>query len=212
MNVFNYDSLNKQLEINEPEIFLVREFKALLERDKERAFKELTYIFLALDYKSIYSQYTEYERHEEALSDSGITEEMFNDPLFREACRKYRSLQDSNKSIKLLNAARNAADQFVDYFETIIDLNERDQNGKPEISENFLRMVRRVRFDNTSYVSTYIKLRHLSSSQLSATYGAIISRVGTFGSYLLYQLSSFLYVFLKFFFFYLINYLLNLIR
>ena len=134
MNVFNYDSLNKQLEINEPEIFLVREFKALLERDKERAFKELTYIFLALDYKSIYSQYTEYERHEEALNDSGITEEMFNDPLFREACRKYRSLQDSNKSIKLLNAARNAADQFVDYFETIIDLNERDQNGKPVFS------------------------------------------------------------------------------
>ena len=134
MNVFNYDSLSKQLEINEPEIFLVREFKALLERDKERAFKELTYIFLALDYKSIYSQYTEYERHEEALSDSGITEEMFNDPLFREACRKYRSLQDSNKSIKLLNAARNAADQFVDYFETIIDLNERDQNGKPVFS------------------------------------------------------------------------------
>lgn len=134
MNVFNYDSLNKQLEINEPEIFLVREFKALLERNKERAFKELTYIFLALDYKSIYSQYTEYERHEEALSDSGITEEMFNDPLFREACRKYRSLQDSNKSIKLLNAARNAADQFVDYFETIIDLNERDQNGKPVFS------------------------------------------------------------------------------
>lgn len=134
MNVFNYDSLNKQLEINEPEIFLVREFKALLERDKERAFKELTYIFLALDYKSIYSQYTEYERHEEALSDSGITEEMFNDSLFREACRKYRSLQDSNKSIKLLNAARNAADQFVDYFETIIDLNERDQNGKPVFS------------------------------------------------------------------------------
>lgn len=134
MNVFNYDSLNKQLEINEPEIFLVREFKALVDRDKERAFKELTYIFLALDYKSIYSQYTEYERHEEALSDSGITEGMFNDPLFREACRKYRSLQDSNKSIKLLNAARNAADQFVDYFETIIDLNERDQNGKPVFS------------------------------------------------------------------------------
>lgn len=134
MNVFNYDSLNKQLEINEPEILLVREFKALVDRDKERAFKELTYIFLALDYKSIYSQYTEYERHEEALSDSGITEEMFNDPLFREACRKYRSLQDSNKSIKLLNAARNAADQFVDYFETIIDLNERDQNGKPVFS------------------------------------------------------------------------------
>jgi hypothetical protein len=42
--------------------------------------------------------------------DANITEEEFNDPIFREACRKYRNLQDSNKSIKLLNAARNAAD------------------------------------------------------------------------------------------------------
>ena len=138
MNVFSYNNLNKQLEINEPEILLVKEFKALLDRDKTKhktkATRELTYIYLAIDYKSIYNQYTELERHEEALSDSGLTEEEFNDPIFREACRKYRNLQDSNKSIKLLNAARNAADQFVEYFETIIDLNERDQNGKPVFS------------------------------------------------------------------------------
>lgn len=138
MNVFSYNNLNKQLELNEPELLLVREFKALLDRDKtkhkDRATKELTYIYLAIDYKSPYSQYSELERHEEALSDSGVTETEFNDPIFREACRKYRTLQDSNKSIKLLNAARNAADQFVEYFETIIDLNERDQNGKPVFS------------------------------------------------------------------------------
>lgn len=135
MNVFNYDNLNKQLEINEPELLLVREFKALLDRDKtnhkDKATRELTYIYLAIDWKSPYSQYSEYERHQEALMDANITEEEFNDPIFREACRKYRNLQDSNKSIKLLEAARNAADQFVDYFETIVDLNERDQNGKP---------------------------------------------------------------------------------
>ena len=135
MNVFGYDNLNKQLEINEPEILLIREFKALLDRDKtnhkDKATRELTYIYLAIDWKSPYSQYSEYERHQEALMDANITEEEFNDPIFREACRKYRNLQDSNKSIKLLEAARNAADQFVDYFETIVDLNERDQNGKP---------------------------------------------------------------------------------
>ena len=34
MNVFVYDNLNKQLEVNEPELFLVKEFKALLDRDK----------------------------------------------------------------------------------------------------------------------------------------------------------------------------------
>ena len=82
MNVFNYDNLNKQLEINEPEILLVREFKALLDRDKtkrkEKATRELTYMYLAIDYKSIYSQYSEYERHEEALNDSQLPEEEFN--------------------------------------------------------------------------------------------------------------------------------------
>ena len=135
MNIFNFDSLNKTLEINEPEILLVKEFKALLERDnssmKERITKELTYIYLAIDWKSPYNQYSEQERHEEAINDSGLSESEFNDPLFREACRKYRTLQDSNKSIKLLEAAKRAADQFIDYFDTIVDLNERDNNGKP---------------------------------------------------------------------------------
>lgn len=146
MNVFSYDSLNKQLELNEPEILLVKEFKALLDPSRNKckedpkgikklkAFREFTYIYLALSWKSPYSQYSELERHEEALNDSNLTEEEFNNPEFREACRKYRALQESNKSIKLLQAARVATDQFIDYFETIIDLNERDQSGKPVFS------------------------------------------------------------------------------
>ena len=135
MNVFTYDNGNNRLEINEPEILSIKEFKALFDRDKSknkaRLWKELTYIYLAIDWKSLYNQYSEQERHQESLSDSGITEEEFNDPLFREACRKYKALQDSNKSIKMLRAAMNAADQFIDYFNDIVDLNERDVNGKP---------------------------------------------------------------------------------
>ena len=135
MNVFVYDNVNNRLEINEGEIFLVKEFKDLMNKDrsesKEQAFKELTYIYLAIDWKSPYNQYSEVERHEEALRDSGLTEEEFNNPVFRAACRKYRNLQDSNKSIKMLNAAKTAVDKFIDYFDVIVDLNERDQNGKP---------------------------------------------------------------------------------
>lgn len=135
MNVFVYDNVNNRLEINEGEIFLVREFKALIDKDssknKDLAFRELTYIYLALDWKSPYSQYTELERHEEALRDSGLTEEEFNNPEFREACRKYRTLQESNLSIRMLNAAKLGAQQFIDYFTVIADLNERDVNGKP---------------------------------------------------------------------------------
>ena len=135
MNVFVYDNVNNRLEINEGEIFLVTELKNLLNKDqsknKELAFKELTYIYLALDWKSPYSQYTELERHEEALRDSGLTEEEFNNPVFREACRKYRTLQESNLSVRMLNAAKLGAQQFIDYFTIIADLNERDVNGKP---------------------------------------------------------------------------------
>lgn len=135
MNVFIYDNGNNRLELNEPEILLIKEFKALSDRDKtknkSRLWKELTYIYLAIDWKSLYNNYSEQERHTEALSDSGITEEEFNDPIFREACRKYKALQESNKSIKMLKAAMNAADQFIDYFNDIVDLNERDVSGKP---------------------------------------------------------------------------------
>lgn len=135
MNVFNFNNLTKTLEINEPEILLVKEFADLLKRDKsktkDRVTRELTYIYLAIDWKSPYNQYSEHDRHDEAIADSGLTENEFNDPVFREACRKYRRLQDSNKSIKLLEAAKRAADQFIDYFDTIVDLNERDTNGKP---------------------------------------------------------------------------------
>lgn len=138
MNIFVYDNDNKYLELNQPELLLIKEFKALLDRDKTkgktRVTKELTYIYLALCWQSPYSNYLEQERHEEALADSGLTEEQFNDPLFRAACRKYRAIQESNKSVKLLEAARRAADQFIDYFETIVDLNERDINGKPIFS------------------------------------------------------------------------------
>ena len=40
-------------------------------------------------------------------------------------------MQESNRSIKMLRAAQNTVDNFIDYFNHIVDLNERDQNGKP---------------------------------------------------------------------------------
>ncbi len=177
MNVFSYDNDHLQLEINEPELLLVKEFKALLDRDrtktKNRAMKELTYIYLALDWKSVYCNYSEQERHEEALSDSGLTEEQFNDPIFREACRKYRKLQDSNKSIRLLEAAKKAADQLTDYFDVIVDLNERDVNGKPVFSaEKFMKEVAQLSNVHEQLVTLEKEVKE-SVSQESTTRGGV---------------------------------------
>ena len=56
MNVFIYDNENNRIEINEPEILLIKEFKALSDRDKtknkSKLWRELTYIYLAIDWKS----------------------------------------------------------------------------------------------------------------------------------------------------------------
>lgn len=143
IKVFQYDNVTGKVELNTPEILLIREFAALMDvkrnkckedpegKYKLRAFREFTYIYLAIDWMSPYRDYYEQDRHQEALRDANITEEEFNNPEFRAACRKYRALQDETRSIKLLKAAQNVIDKFVDYFNNI-DVEERDeQNGKP---------------------------------------------------------------------------------
>lgn len=142
-NIFQYDNMRNRVTLDMPEILLVKEFAELMKCERNickedpsgtkglRAFREFTYIWLALDWKSPYSDAPEQERHQEALSDSDLTEEEFNNPEFRAACRKYRQIQESNRSIKLLQAAQNTVDKFIDYFNNV-DPEERDViTGKP---------------------------------------------------------------------------------
>lgn len=143
LHIFQYNNVSGQVELNKAEILLIKEFAALMDNKRNickedktgeshiKAFKELTYIWLALDWGSLYSEYSEQERHLEALKDSGLTEEEFNDPTFRAACRKYRQLQESNLALRTLGAARVTINKFIDYFQNL-DPEERDETtGKP---------------------------------------------------------------------------------
>lgn len=137
MKVFVYNNASGELELNEPEILLVREFKGLWEKGRNkckedptgtrrlRAFREFKYIFLMLDWLSPYSQFDEQERHQECLQDASITDEEWADPTFRAACRKYRELQESSKTLKFIKAAQGVVDKITDYFNDL-DLSERD--------------------------------------------------------------------------------------
>lgn len=144
MTIFTYDQVRMELILNEPEILLVKEFSELWSNErnitksdskginKTRAFREFAYMYLMIDWQSHYAEFNECERNEAAKSDSGITEEEFNDPLFRAACRKYREIQNSSRSVKLVRAAQSKADELIDYFNEGSDLTERDQvTGKP---------------------------------------------------------------------------------
>lgn len=145
-NFFNYNNINGEIELNTPEIALTREFNVLLDpkrnkckedpkgEKKLRAFREFKYIYLCLFWNSPYSDYNEQDRHEESLKDAELTEEEFNDPDFRAACRKFIELQNSHRSIRLLGAARDTVEKFIDYFHNI-DVEERDTTtGKPVFS------------------------------------------------------------------------------
>lgn len=144
MTIFLYDNVNHTLKLNEPEILLIKEFAALWNNDrnktkedpkgikKTRAYREFTYMYLMIDWQSHYSQFSEHERDEAARQDSDITDEEFNDPEFRAACRKYREIQESARDIKLVRAAQNKVDELIDYFNEGSDLQERDPiTGKP---------------------------------------------------------------------------------
>lgn len=143
MEFFIYDIQDNEVKINQEEILLIREFAQLWTNErnktkidkegrlKTKAYKEITYIYLMLDWKSPYFQFSEYDRHTESLKDSGLTEDEFNDPLFREACRKYKEIQDSSRIGRLLKSQYSLVDRMIDYFDNL-DLNERDpQTGKP---------------------------------------------------------------------------------
>lgn len=143
LHIFQYNNNTGNVEVEDGHLFLIKEFKDLMDDKRNickqdptgkkhlRAFRELTYIWLAIDWNSLYKDYSNKERHEEALKDAALTEQEWNDPTFRTACRKYKELQDNIRSIKMLKAAQRATDRFTDYFNNI-DPQERDeQTGKP---------------------------------------------------------------------------------
>ena len=142
INLFVYDNVSKQVVINEPDVLLIKEFSDLWTNDrnktlndkkgekKTRAFRELTYIYLAIDWRSPYNQYTSQERHEAALYDSSLTEEEFDDLIFRAACRKYQALQNSSRIGTLLQSQYGIVDKMKIYFESL-NFDERDEQGKP---------------------------------------------------------------------------------
>ena len=142
-DIFVYDNSTNKINLNTPEILLVKEFNALLNPERNkckedpkgvlglRAFREFTYIWLAICWKSVYADYSEQERHQEALKDAQLTEEEFNNPEFRAACRKFRQIQESSLSIKMLHAAQETVNKFIEYFNSVDPLERDEQTGKP---------------------------------------------------------------------------------
>lgn len=140
LKLFLYDNEQQQVRMNEPDILLIKEFEDLWNNDrnktkedktgqmKTRAYRELKYIYLAIDWRSPYNQYMAQEKHELALIDADLTQEEFDDPTFRAACRKYKELQETSIVGSLLQAQYNTIYKMKIYYDNI-DLEEKKEDG-----------------------------------------------------------------------------------
>ena len=140
LKLFLYDNEQQQVRMNEPDILLIKEFEELWNNDrnktkedktgqmKTRAYRELKYIYLAIDWRSPYNQYMAQEKHELALIDADLTQEEFDDPTFRAACRNYKELQETSIVGSLLQAQYNTIYKMKIYYDNI-DLEEKKEDG-----------------------------------------------------------------------------------
>lgn len=142
MKYFTCDRVTGEVEIEETRILAIKEFKALLEpkrnittEDKKGlkrtlAKKELVFIFLYLDWDSPYFKYSEADRKEVSLQDSGLTEDHFKDEDFVRACQKYDELYNQMVELRLLKSSMNAIEKIIYYLENV-DMNERKEDNTP---------------------------------------------------------------------------------
>ena len=180
MNIWDYDQKTGRAVFVTPDLVLIDEFKKLLEPGRNkckedpsglshlRADREFTYIYLAIDWKSPYSGFSNQEKHEAALKDGQISEEEWNNPEFRSACRKYVALQDSNRYVRLLQAAQEVTDKIIDYFGNI-DLNATDDQGKPlvKISDIQKAMEQSVKqIESLKQIEALVKKEMTEQSQI----------------------------------------------
>lgn len=138
-----FELVNWELKLNDAHILLVKEFADLYDEDfnkgfkgdkdgknRKKAFAILTYIYLVYDWRTPFGEFSDVEKHQEAITSSEIEESWLKEPVVMAAIRKYRELQDT-RMVKLLNSTHKAIDELRLYFETI-DLTITDPDtGKP---------------------------------------------------------------------------------
>lgn len=142
MNFFVYDNAEHSLKIDEYSILLIKEFKDLWDVKRNKcaedktgklrllAWKELTYIYLVLDFKSPYFQYKEADKHVAALADSGLTEEQLKDDMFLAAFRKYKEIQESDPILSLIKTAYNTLFKLQVFLDNIDFEEDKDNDGR----------------------------------------------------------------------------------
>lgn len=114
-----------------PENLTIPEFREIYERDqskdKNTAFNELCYCYHMADYKSVYHNYDDGEKHTRILNDYFKGGSFGPDQVILDAIEKYRSLQ-MTLTMRLLIAAKTAINKLIEHY-TTVDLTALNTKG-----------------------------------------------------------------------------------
>jgi len=124
-----------------PESLVIKEFKAIWNRDrstsKDKALRELAYVYHTVDYQSIYRNYHVDTRDTKIKLDIFDDRQWKPDNKINEAINKYQQLQ-TTLSMELLNDVEQGLTKLRDYFKNV-DFDD-DENGVA--AKNFIQNVK----------------------------------------------------------------------
>ena len=127
IDIFLYDNSTGTITLNEYEILLVKEFATLYDTSRNKCKKDPTGIHRLRAWREF--KYIEQERHEQAMKDSELTNEEWEDPDFRAACRKYMEIKDSSRILSLIKTAFRTLEKMRVFLDNI-EFTDMDGNGK----------------------------------------------------------------------------------
>lgn len=132
MGLLDLDAATGKIKLN-PDILAIPAFGEIWDADKtkskNKAMKEITYIYMMCDFNSPYYTYPEYRRRTEVARDILGSEDAKIEKRLLEGMQKYKDFQQT-PSMYLLEKSKTAIYKMADYFDEV-DFKEVDDTGRP---------------------------------------------------------------------------------
>lgn len=127
-----FDIIQSKIVIN-PNILAVPQISKIWNRDKsiekEKAYKEISYIVFLCDYNSPYKDLSEEVKEKTIIKDIFNNEEWKPDNVIKEAMNKYEQLQET-RHLRMLRSYEHIEDEITSYNNKV-KLDAVDDFGKP---------------------------------------------------------------------------------
>mgnify|MGYP006303725555 CR=1 FL=1 len=128
------------VEPNKDELLAIPEFQKLFTlnynkgpgdhdgRKRIRGSKEISYIYFMHDIESEFINFSDEERHKEALKSSNLPEDYEISPEMQEAIEKFKQLSES-REVKMLKSAYKRIDKLIKFWDNQIITNPNDSTA-----------------------------------------------------------------------------------